>query len=384
MTSGDCGIRLAMTYSSIDDLQKNEGSIVKRAEDGILEIEYGYYPQKVVKGKTEIELEKLYISNSLNKTQNTYSTYKDGFIDGVRRNSYENEEYEYLTDEPLVHYFIKTLEAYNNEEYVKLEYFDENGILTKAKMYLVNEYFSDCIYALRKLVMSYEEGSCLFEEAIKLVFSCLKYEFPSLDNNYKQVLKDYYYKNKEKLAEKRIIINEDYFDKKNEPHYVYLEFPVLNPCNMYLKDVAKSAKVSLTFKNKRAMNKYDFSRIDAKYLDLKKGDTLKIKARFHTGECAEDLYDYIKLLDDDHVFERVKDKDGYFDEGDNTLIGLTYITHEGNRYEFEDVFKERFIFNRSDLVFMPSYMDEDSLLYLYVRNGVPQLIVKVTDEDRML
>ena len=95
MTSGDCGIRLAMTYSSIDDLQKNEGSIVKRAEDGILEIEYGYYPQKVVKGKTEIELEKLYISNSLNKTQNKYSTYKDGFIDGVRRNSYENEEYEY-------------------------------------------------------------------------------------------------------------------------------------------------------------------------------------------------------------------------------------------------------------------------------------------------
>ena len=294
------------------------------------------------------------------------------------------EEYEYLTDETLVHYFIKTLEAYNNEEYVKLEYFDENGILTKAKMYLVNEYFSDCIYALRKLVMSYEEGSCLFEEAIKLVFSCLKYEFPSLDNNYKQVLKDYYYKNKEKLAEKRIIINEDYFDNKNEPHYVYLEFPVLNPCNMDLKDVAKNAKVSLTFKNKRAMNKNDFSRIDAKYLDLNKGDTLKIKARFHTGECDEDLYDYIKLLDDDRVFERAKDKDGYFDEGDNTLIGLTYISHEGDHYEFEDVFKERFIFNRSDLVFMPSYMDEDSLLYLYVRNGVPQLIVKVTDEDRML
>ena len=95
VTSDKCGIRLAMTYSSIDDLQKNKGSVVKRAEDGIIEIEYGYYPQKVVKEETKNQLEKLYSSKRLQKTKNSYTTYGENFNHGVRSFTYENEEYEY-------------------------------------------------------------------------------------------------------------------------------------------------------------------------------------------------------------------------------------------------------------------------------------------------
>ena len=94
-----CGIRLAMTYSSIDDLQKNEGSVVKRAEDGIIEIEYGYYPQKVVNEDLKNQLEKLYssyrLNKTLNKTKNNYSTFMERFSHGVRKDTYANEEYEF-------------------------------------------------------------------------------------------------------------------------------------------------------------------------------------------------------------------------------------------------------------------------------------------------
>ena len=93
--SDNCGIRLKMKYSSLEELQKNKGSVVKRCNDGIIEIEYGYYPQKVIDRDFQEYLEVLYKGDKLKKTGNIYSTYKPTRINGKIKENCENEEFEY-------------------------------------------------------------------------------------------------------------------------------------------------------------------------------------------------------------------------------------------------------------------------------------------------
>ena len=89
------GARPALLFSSIDLIPTN-GESGKRAEDGILEIEYGYYPQKAVSKDMQERLERAYRSGSISKTRNSYTT------DSRRYNDYDenftpkqHEEYEY-------------------------------------------------------------------------------------------------------------------------------------------------------------------------------------------------------------------------------------------------------------------------------------------------
>lgn len=54
------GARPALPFTSIDSIPTN-GESGKRAKDGILEIEYGYYPQKAVPRDMQEILEKAYL-----------------------------------------------------------------------------------------------------------------------------------------------------------------------------------------------------------------------------------------------------------------------------------------------------------------------------------
>ena len=67
------GARPALPFSSISSIPTN-GESGKRARDGILEVEYGYYPQKAVSKDMQERLERAYRSGSISKTRNSYTT----------------------------------------------------------------------------------------------------------------------------------------------------------------------------------------------------------------------------------------------------------------------------------------------------------------------
>ena len=89
------GARPALPFSSIDRIPTN-GVSGRKASDGILEVEYGYYPQKAVSKDMQTRLEREYSSGRIRKTGNGYTTdsraydaYDDSFL------AQRHEEYEY-------------------------------------------------------------------------------------------------------------------------------------------------------------------------------------------------------------------------------------------------------------------------------------------------
>ena len=89
------GARLALPFSSISSIPTN-GESGKRARDGILEVEYGYYPQKAVSRDMQERLERAYSSGRITRTRNKYITdsrkydeYHEKFL------AKKHKEYEY-------------------------------------------------------------------------------------------------------------------------------------------------------------------------------------------------------------------------------------------------------------------------------------------------
>ena len=89
------GARPALPFSEVSSIPTN-GESGKRAKDGVLEVEYGYYPQKAVSRDMQERLERAYRSGNISKTRNSYTT------DSRRYNAYnekfapkQHEQYEY-------------------------------------------------------------------------------------------------------------------------------------------------------------------------------------------------------------------------------------------------------------------------------------------------
>ena len=109
------GARPALPFSSIGSIPTNRES-GKRARDGILEVEYGYYPQKAVSKDMQERLERAYRSGSISKTRNSYTT------DSIAYNEYDT------SFQPQTHQEYE----YNGKRYVRVEansYYD-GGDLT--------------------------------------------------------------------------------------------------------------------------------------------------------------------------------------------------------------------------------------------------------------
>ena len=69
------GARPALPFSSISSIPTNEvNGKPERAEDGVLEVEYGYYPQKAVSKDLQQKLENAFRRGGYFKTGNTYTT----------------------------------------------------------------------------------------------------------------------------------------------------------------------------------------------------------------------------------------------------------------------------------------------------------------------
>ncbi len=67
------GARPVLPFTSADSIPSNE-EVAKKAEDGILEVEYGYYPQRAVSKDMQGILEKIYKSGNISTTGNSYTT----------------------------------------------------------------------------------------------------------------------------------------------------------------------------------------------------------------------------------------------------------------------------------------------------------------------
>ena len=83
-------VRPALSFSSITDILTNSNS--KRAKDGILEVEYGFYPQYAPKGYIQRKLNKEYENGRLKKTGNTFTINDGDNEDFLIKNI---DEYEY-------------------------------------------------------------------------------------------------------------------------------------------------------------------------------------------------------------------------------------------------------------------------------------------------
>ena len=89
------GARPALPFSEVSSIPTN-GESGKRAKDGVLEVEYGYYPQKAASRDMQERLERAYRSGNISKTRNNYTT------DSVAYDEYDtsfqpqtHQEYEY-------------------------------------------------------------------------------------------------------------------------------------------------------------------------------------------------------------------------------------------------------------------------------------------------
>ena len=93
--SRDGGARPALPFSSIGSIPTN-GESGKRGRDGILEVEYGYYPQKAVSKDMQERLERAYRSDSILRTRNSYTTDSRKYDDyNEKFSEKQHEEYEY-------------------------------------------------------------------------------------------------------------------------------------------------------------------------------------------------------------------------------------------------------------------------------------------------
>ncbi len=99
------GARPALPFLLISGIPTNGSETEKRAEDGILEVEYGYYPQKAVSKDMQLKLEQIFKNEKLLKTGKGYTT------DSITFKEYD-EEFKPKRHEEY---------QYNGKRYVRVE-----------------------------------------------------------------------------------------------------------------------------------------------------------------------------------------------------------------------------------------------------------------------
>ncbi len=108
------GARPALPYSSIRNISSN----IVRGRDGILEVEYGKYPQKVASKRLQDELERAYNYNqsSIRKTGKTYTTDSRKYYEYYEKFSAQIIE-EYSFDDGKKYVRVKANSYYDGSEF---------------------------------------------------------------------------------------------------------------------------------------------------------------------------------------------------------------------------------------------------------------------------
>ena len=129
VTNRDAGARPALPFLSISSIPTN-GESGKRARDGILEVEYGYYPQKAVSRDMQDRLERAYKSGTISKTRNSYTTDSRKYsVFDEKFLAKQHEEYEYNgkryvrveANSEFDEFYLSNGESYRNGDNVWVE-----------------------------------------------------------------------------------------------------------------------------------------------------------------------------------------------------------------------------------------------------------------------
>ena len=115
------GARPALPFSNINSIPTN--GVSRMAQDGIIEVEYGYYPQKAASRDMQERLERAYINGSISRTKNSYITDSisyDGYDTPFSPKTHEEYEYDgkrYVRIEANSYYKGNEFTLSNGEEY---------------------------------------------------------------------------------------------------------------------------------------------------------------------------------------------------------------------------------------------------------------------------
>ena len=120
------GVRLALPFTEVSSIPTN-GESGKRAKDGILEVEYGYYPQKAVSRDIQERLERAYKSGNISKTRNSYTTDSVAYSDyNTSFQPQTHQEYGYNSNSYVRVkanlFFVSKVRLSNGEEYKNGDY----------------------------------------------------------------------------------------------------------------------------------------------------------------------------------------------------------------------------------------------------------------------
>ena len=121
------GARPALKFSSIDKIPTN-GTPYKRAKDGVLEVEYGFYPQSVVSVEMEEELNIQFNNGRLEKTCNAYTTDsrkvddKDKKFEAQRHEEYKYKGKKYIRVKANTDFYGSAIQLSNGEMYKDGDY----------------------------------------------------------------------------------------------------------------------------------------------------------------------------------------------------------------------------------------------------------------------
>lgn len=118
------GARVVLTIPDISSIPTN--GVFRKASDGILEIEYGYYPRSAVSIEMQQQLEQLFNFNMLNKTGNIYTTDSFGY-----------DSFDKIFS-PQTHVEYK----FYDKKYVRVKanIYDNTVILSNGEIYISDEY----------------------------------------------------------------------------------------------------------------------------------------------------------------------------------------------------------------------------------------------------
>lgn len=187
ITDSGIGAKPVLHFDSLNDIPTN-GEPPKRTENGVLEVEYGHYPQTAPNKAIQEELEDLFAQNKLRQTKNIYMTYLKALDDSNELYHEPNIDLEY---------------EFNGKRYVRTkakpdyEYFNlSEGDFTYEK----DDYVWIEVEPIKWLID--EEQKFMITD--KIIFAGIEFDDPSKFN------KSYLYKD---------YLSHDYFCKDVEQYF---------------------------------------------------------------------------------------------------------------------------------------------------------------------
>ena len=143
------GARPALPFSSIGSIPTN-GESGKKVRDGVLEVEYGYYPQQAVSRDMQERLEQAYRSSSISRTRNSYTTDSrkyDAYGEKFLAKQYEEYEYNgkrYVRAEANLYFvgsrsILSNGEQYRNGDNVWVEVSPVKWIVDEKSCMMITE-----------------------------------------------------------------------------------------------------------------------------------------------------------------------------------------------------------------------------------------------------